>query len=270
MEALNAPRTESELREELVRNMAFAQIRGLSKRFGGNIVLDHVDLDIEKGDVIALIGPSGTGKSTLLRCLNLLERPEEGTLTIDGRTYDLTTRNGKEMTELRQHTEMVFQQFNLFKQMNALENVMEGLVVVKHMSRDEAMREALVQLEKVGMEDRLYHYPRHLSGGQQQRVAIARALAMKPKLLLMDEPTSALDPELVGEVLQTVKRAAEEGNTILLVTHEMPFVRSVAKRVIFLENGKIVADGTADEVFGNPSNERLRKFLANINMLEMA
>ena len=248
--------------------MSYIEIRGLSKRVGSNIVLDNVDMDIEKGDVIALIGPSGTGKSTLLRCLNLLERPESGTVTIEGRRYDLTTRNSKEINELRSHTEMVFQQFNLFRQRTALANVMEGLTVVKGMDEKTARETALYHLRKVGMEDRLFHYPKHLSGGQQQRVAIARALAMNPLLLLMDEPTSALDPELVGEVLQTVRSAAQEGNTILLVTHEMPFVRSVAKRVIFLENGKIVADGTAKDIFEHPDNERLRRFLININMLE--
>lgn len=248
--------------------MSYIEIRGLSKRFGSNIVLDNVDMDIEKGDVIALIGPSGTGKSTLLRCLNLLERPESGTVTIEGKRYDLTTRNSKEINELRSHTEMVFQQFNLFRQRTALANVMEGLIVVKGMDEKTARETALYHLRKVGMEDRLFHYPKHLSGGQQQRVAIARALAMDPLLLLMDEPTSALDPELVGEVLQTVRSAAQEGNTILLVTHEMPFVRSVAKRVIFLENGKIVADGTAKDIFEHPDNERLRRFLININMLE--
>lgn len=248
--------------------MSYIEIRGLSKRFGNNIVLDQVDLDIEKGDVIALIGPSGTGKSTLLRCLNLLERPESGTVRIDGKTYDLTTRNSREVNELRRHTEMVFQQFNLFKQKNALQNVMEGLTVVKGLDEKTAKGIALRHLVKVGMEDRLFHYPRHLSGGQQQRVAIARALAMDPLLLLMDEPTSALDPELVGEVLQTVRSAAQDGNTILLVTHEMPFVRSVAKRILFLENGKIVADGTASDIFEHPANERLRRFLVHINMLE--
>ena len=248
--------------------MSYIEIRNLSKRFGSNVVLDGVDLDIEKGDVIALIGPSGTGKSTLLRCLNLLERPDSGTVTIEGRTFDLTTRNSKEINALRQYTEMVFQQFNLFKQRTALGNVMEGLRIVKGYDEAKAKRIALEHLKKVGMDDRLFHYPKHLSGGQQQRVAIARALAMEPRLLLMDEPTSALDPELVGEVLQTVRAAAQEGNTILLVTHEMPFVRSVAKRVIFLENGRIVADGTAKSIFENPTNERLRRFLININMLE--
>ncbi len=250
--------------------MNLVEIRGLSKKFGNNVVLDNVDLDIKKGEVVAIIGPSGTGKSTLLRCLNLLEKPEAGSVKFNDKTFNLTTKNKKEKLELRQHTEMVFQQFNLFKNKDALSNVMEGLTVVKKISKEEARKKALEEIEKVGMSDRLYHYPKHLSGGQQQRVAIARALALEPELLLMDEPTSALDPELVNEVLLTIKRVAKEGNTILLVTHEMNFVKSVANRIIFLENGKIVADGTPKEIFENPTNERLKTFLSNINMLESA
>ncbi len=248
--------------------MSLVEIRNLSKRFGENVVLDQIDLDIEKGDVVAIIGPSGTGKSTLLRCMNLLEKPESGTVTIGGEAFDLTTKESKEKLRLRQRTEMVFQQFHLFKQKTALENVMEGLRIVQKKSKEEAERLAVEQLRKVGMGDRLYHYPRHLSGGQQQRVAIARALAMKPELLLMDEPTSALDPELVTEVLSTIRQVAQEGNTILLVTHEMNFVRSVATRVIFLENGKVVADGTARDIFENPASDRLKDFFVHINLLD--
>ena len=248
--------------------MSLIEIRGLSKKYGDNVVLDKVDLTINQGDVVAIIGPSGTGKSTLLRSINLLEKPEQGTIKINGKEIDLTTKSAHEKLELSRSTEMVFQQFNLFKNRPALENVMEGLMVVKKLSKSEARDIAKKHLQKVGMGDRLSHYPRHLSGGQQQRVAIARALAMDPKLLLMDEPTSALDPELVSEVLVTIKKAAQEGNTILLVTHEMNFVRNVANRIIFLENGKIVADGTPREIFDNPENVRLKEFLLKIHMLE--
>ena len=250
--------------------MSLIEIKGLKKKFGNNVVLDGVDLNIEKGEVVAIIGPSGTGKSTLLRCLNLLEKPEAGTVKFGDKTYDLTSKNKKEKLALRQQTEMVFQQFNLFKHRTALQNVMEGLTIVKKLPKAEAKKIAISELEKVGMSDRLNYYPKHLSGGQQQRVAIARALALNPKLLLMDEPTSALDPELVGEVLMTIKRAAKEGNTILLVTHEMDFVRNVASKIIFLENGRIVAEGTPKEIFENPKNDRLREFLRNINMLRTA
>ncbi|WAJ25096.1 amino acid ABC transporter ATP-binding protein [Lacrimispora xylanolytica] len=248
--------------------MSAIEIRGLSKKYGENVVLDNMDLTVNKGDVVAIIGPSGTGKSTLLRSINLLEKPEQGTVVINGRTIDLTTKSSKEKLELRRYTEMVFQQFNLFKNRTALENVMEGLMVVKKLKKNEAREIAVKHLQKVGMGDRLFHYPRHLSGGQQQRVAIARALAMDPGLLLMDEPTSALDPELVSEVLTTIRNAAKEGNTILLVTHEMNFVKNVANRILFLENGKIVADGTPKEIFDNPQNERLKEFLVKIHMLE--
>lgn len=248
--------------------MSYIEIRGLCKKFGDNVILDHVDLDIEKGEVVAIIGPSGTGKSTLLRCLNLLEKPEGGTIKVNDKSYDLTTRDRRVKQRLRRESSMVFQQFNLIKNKNSLQNVEEGLRIVKKVSKEEARKKALAELENVGMSDRLYHYPKHLSGGQQQRVAIARSLAMEPNLLLMDEPTSALDPELVGEVLLTIRKAAKAGNTTLLVTHEMNFVKSVANKIIFLENGKVVASGSPREIFEKPNNERLKEFLAKIHMLE--
>ena len=244
------------------------KIQGLSKKFNDNVVLDNIDITIEKGDVVALIGSSGTGKSTLLRCLNLLEKPEQGTITFDDFSVDLANCKSKERLTLCRRTAMVFQQFNLFKRKTALQNVTEALTCVKKMKKEEAQKFALVELEKVGMLDRIGHYPKHLSGGQQQRVAIARALALEPDLLLMDEPTSALDPELVGEVLDTIRLIAKEGNTLLLASHEMNFVKNVATKVIFLENGHIVEQGTPEDVFENPQNERTKRFLANNNMLQ--
>lgn len=231
-------------------------------------MLDGINLHIKQGDVLAVIGPSGTGKSTLLRCINLLERPEQGSIRIGDFSMDLTDKRKQPTLELRRRTAMVFQQFNLFKHKTALENVMEGLVVVKKMPKDEAERLARRQLELTGLGDRLNHYPQHLSGGQQQRVAIARALAMKPDVLLFDEPTSALDPELVGEVLDTISMSAKAGYTMILVSHEMRFVRTVATRVIFLDGGKIVEDGSAEEVFTRPKNQRIRDFLARITRLD--
>jgi polar amino acid transport system ATP-binding protein len=242
-------------------------IQNLSKKFDDTVVLKNISLRINKGDVVAVIGPSGTGKSTLLRCMNLLERPEKGTIRIGDFFMNLTDKSKPKVTELRRRTGMVFQQFNLFKHKTALENVMEGLVVVKKIPVDEARQIAIEHLTLVGLADRLEHYPQHLSGGQQQRVAIARALAMKPDVLLFDEPTSALDPELVGEVLDTIRLTASAGYTMVLVSHEMQFVRTVANRVIFLAGGTIIEDGTPDEVFRNPKNQRTREFLAKINRL---
>lgn len=243
------------------------EVKGLSKKFQKNVVLDGIDLTINKGDVIAVIGPSGTGKSTLLRCINRLEHPEQGTINIEGLEVDLSQKNKKKLVELRKKTGMVFQNFNLFTKKTALENVMEGLITVKKMDKKQAEEIAWKQLKNVGLEDRAHHYPCHLSGGQQQRVAIARALAMEPELLLLDEPTSALDPELVGEVLDTIKTAAKEGYTMMLVSHEMNFVKNVATRVIFLEDGKIIEDGTPKEVFLHPKSERVKEFLEKINRL---
>lgn len=243
------------------------RIEGLSKRYHDNIVLDDVSLDIKEGDVIGIIGPSGTGKSTLLRCIDQLEIPEKGNVQLDDIKVDLSKKNGKDIVKIRQNTGMVFQKFNLFEKKTALENVMEGLIVVKKMKKQEARKIALEELDKVGMLSFANHYPKHMSGGQQQRVAIARALAMKPRLLLLDEPTSALDPELVGEVLDVIKGIAGKGFTMLLVSHEMNFVRNVSNRVIFLDKGHIVEDGTPTEVFEHPVNQRTKDFFAKMHLM---
>ena len=243
------------------------RIEGLSKRYHDNIVLEDVSLDIKEGDVIGIIGPSGTGKSTLLRCIDQLEVPEKGNIWLDDTKVDLSKKNGKDIAKIRQNTGMVFQKFNLFEKKTALENVMEGLMVVRKMKKPEAKKIALEELDKVGMLNFANHYPKHMSGGQQQRVAIARALAMKPRLLLLDEPTSALDPELVGEVLDVIKGIAGKGFTMLLVSHEMSFVRNVSNRVIFLDKGHIVEDGTAEEVFEHPQNQRTKDFFAKMHLM---
>ncbi|MGX7205852.1 amino acid ABC transporter ATP-binding protein [Enterococcus pingfangensis] len=237
------------------------QIQHLSKSFQSNQVLQDISFDIASGQVVALIGSSGAGKSTLLRTLNFLERAESGRITLDDLSIDVATAKKTDILQLRKATAMVFQQFNLFQQKTALQNVMEGLVVVKGIPKEEARKIAEEQLAKVGLFEQADFYPKHLSGGQQQRVAIARALAMQPKLLLLDEPTSALDPELVGEVLDTIKEAAKEGYTMLLVSHEMNFVRKVADQVLFLDQGKVIESGTAEEVFERPQQYRTRKFL---------
>ena len=237
------------------------EIRDVRKRFQSLQVLDGVSMDIKKGEVIGIIGPSGTGKSTFLRCINCLEKADEGTISFDGTLFNLNRIKNREAVELRKRTGMVFQSFNLFQRKTVLENVTEGLTVVQKMPKDAAMDLALEELKKVKMDDRLNYFPRHLSGGQQQRVAIARALALKPELLLLDEPTSALDPELVGEVLETIRDIASEGNTMILVSHEMEFIRNVSDRVIFMEHGKIVEEGEPDKVFFDPENERTKEFL---------
>ena len=228
------------------------KIDHLSKKYNDNVVLDDISLEIKQGDVVGIIGPSGTGKSTLLRCVNRLETPEKGTVTIGDKVIGLSERKPKELLYLRQNTGMVFQRFNLFEKKTALENVMEGLIVVKKMKKDEARAIALEE---------------HMSGGQQQRVALARALAMKPQILLLDEPTSALDPELVGEVLDVIKKVAAQGYTMLLVSHEMNFIRHVSNRVIFLDKGHVVEDGTPKEVFEHPQNQRTREFFSKMHIM---
>ncbi|MBN9370048.1 MULTISPECIES: glutamine ABC transporter ATP-binding protein GlnQ [unclassified Hydrogenophaga] len=241
--------------------MKMVEFQKVSKRFGATVVLDGVDLSIGQGEVVVLIGPSGSGKSTLLRCINALETIDGGDLIVDGRSV----RGGPStVREIRQEAGMVFQQFNLFPQMTALQNVAFGPRQVRGTPRAQAEQEAQALLRKVGLAERQHHYPSELSGGQQQRVAIARALAVKPKLMLFDEPTSALDPELRQEVLRVMQSLAEEGMTMIVVTHEIAFARKVGTRLIFMEHGHIAVDGPPAELLDQPSNPRLREFLQHV------
>ena len=237
------------------------KISNLSKSFSGQTVLDHLDLDIQKGEVVALIGSSGAGKSTFLRSLNYLETPDSGTIQIDNFKVDFSQISQEEILTLRRKLSMVFQQFNLFERRTALDNVKEGLVVVKKLSDQEATKIAKEELAKVGLSDRENHYPRHLSGGQKQRVAIVRALLMHPEIILFDEVTASLDPEMVREVLELINDLAQEGRTMILVTHEMQFAQAIADRIIFLDQGKIAEEGTSQAFFTNPQTKRAQEFL---------
>ena len=239
------------------------RISNLSKSFSGQLVLNNLSLEIQKGEVVALIGSSGAGKSTLLRSLNYLEQPDSGTITIDDFTVDFSKISKEEILTLRRKLAMVFQQFNLFNRRTALDNVKEGLLVVKKFSDQEATNLAKEELAKVSLSDRENHYPHHLSGGQKQRVALARALAMKPDVLLLDEPTSALDPELVGEVEKSIADAAKAGQTMILVSHDMSFVSQVADKVLFLDKGHIIEMGTPEEIMSHPKEERTKEFFAS-------
>ncbi|WP_031575272.1 amino acid ABC transporter ATP-binding protein [Streptococcus parasanguinis] len=238
-------------------------ISELSKTFSGQKVLNNLSLEIQKGEVVALIGSSGAGKSTFLRSLNYLEAPDSGIIKIDDFEVDFEHITQDQILTLRRKLAMVFQQFNLFGRKTALENVKEGLIVVKGLSDQEATKIAREELAKVGLSDRENHYPRHLSGGQKQRVALARALAMKPEVLLLDEPTSALDPELVGEVEKSIANAAKSGQTMVLVSHDMSFVAQVADKVLFLDKGRIIESGTPEEIMQHPKEERTKEFFAS-------
>ncbi|PEZ07599.1 ectoine/hydroxyectoine ABC transporter ATP-binding protein EhuA [Bacillus sp. AFS018417] len=237
-------------------------IQHLQKSFGDNTVLQHIDMAVEKGEVVVIIGPSGSGKTTLLRCLNVLETPNGGVVRIGDETLDFSKNVTKrDIVKLRIQTGMVFQHHNLFPHFTARENVMEGLVTVKKVSKEKAKEKAEYFLRKVGLGDKMDLYPFQLSGGQQQRVGIARALAMEPQVILFDEPTSALDPELVQEVLKVMRELAQEGMTMVIVTHEMRFAHQIANRVIFMDGGVIVEQGTPEEVLVHPKEERTKKFL---------
>ena len=238
------------------------QLFNLNKHFGELHVLKDINLKIEKGEVICIIGPSGSGKSTLLRSINFLEPPTSGIVEIGDFSIDSTKSTKKEIHKMRLLTAMVFQHYNLFKNKTALQNVMLGLTVVKKVDKDHARQISERFLEKVGLKHRIDHYPTQLSGGEQQRVSIARALALNPEVILLDEPTSALDPEMVGEVLATMKQIAQEGNTMIIVTHELEFAKEVADRVIFMDHGIIVEEGTSEEFFNAPKEERTKKFLS--------
>lgn len=242
-------------------------ISRLKKSFGDLEVLKGIDLHIANGQVVVIIGPSGSGKTTLLRCMNLLEYPTEGSLGIGAVQLDFDPNFKPKLADvlaLRRQTGMVFQSYNLFPHMTAMGNIVEGLITVQKQTKDAARIKALSLLDKVGLRDKMNSFPHQLSGGQQQRVGIARAMATDPDLLLFDEPTSALDPELVGEVLRVIKELAAEGMTMVIVTHEMKFASEVADRVVFMDNGVIIEEGTPDRIFNHPTHERTRQFLSRL------
>ncbi len=239
-------------------------LKNIRKTFGSHLVLKGIDLHVEKGEVVSILGPSGSGKTTFLRCINFLEKADEGQVSIGGLSIDCKKIKRQEVLNLRQKTAMVFQQYNLFKHKTVLENIMEGLVVVHKVPKDAAKQQALVVLEKVGLVEKANVYPSQLSGGQQQRVGIARALALNPEVILFDEPTSALDPELVGEVLQVIRTIAKEGITMVIVTHEMQFAKEVSNKVIFMDDGQVVEQGTPFELFSSPKQDRTKQFFKRL------
>lgn len=251
--------------------MAFIEMKDIVKEYGSSVVLHGVSLSMEKGQVVSIIGPSGAGKSTFLRCLNHLEIIQKGSICVDGQYLARMDAEGnsvyapeKEMRKICLNMGMVFQSFNLFPHMTVLENIMAAPVYVKGMTREEILPVAQQLLEKVGLWNKRDFYPGNLSGGQKQRVAIARALAMNPEIMLFDEPTSALDPELTGEVLKTIKQLADEDMTMIIVTHEMVFARSVSDKVLFMVDGRIEEEGTSEQIFDHPQNERTKTFLQHI------
>ncbi len=240
------------------------QAQGVKKSFGANLILNGIDLSVKRGDVIAIIGPSGAGKTTLLRCLNFLENADEGILNFDGIKLNLNSANKKSIRRFRQKTGFVFQNYNLFQNKNVLGNVTLGLTVARKMKKDAAEEIGKKVLERVGLSEKMKNYPHELSGGQQQRLAIARALACNPEIIFFDEPTSALDPELTGEVLEVMRSLAEDGITMVVVTHEMNFAKSVSTQTIFMEDGQIVESGATKEFFSSPKESRTKEFLNSI------
>jgi len=249
--------------------MSTIEVKKLVKKFHGQTVLQGIDLEVQQGEVVAIIGPSGSGKTTLLRSINLLEHPDSGTIRVGDITIDSARSMGQQkaaVRQLRQHVGFVFQNFNLFPHRTVLENIIEGPVIVKGEPKEDAVALARELLVKVGLSGKESSYPRRLSGGQQQRVAIARALAMRPEVILFDEPTSALDPELVGEVLNTIRQLAQEKRTMVIVTHEMSFARDVADRAIFMDQGRIVEQGPAKTLFASPQQPRTKQFLEKFLM----
>ena len=240
------------------------EVEHVSKKFKDHQVLVDVNLKVNQGDVVVILGPSGSGKTTFLRCLNHLEKADTGHLTLGGKAYDLSKLSKKEILEIRQKTTFVFQHYNLFANKTAIENILEGLIVARKIPKEEALQRAESALEKVGLLAYKDHYPSQLSGGQQQRIGIARAIAVKPDVILLDEPTSALDPELVGDVLAVMKQLAQEGVTMVVVTHEMSFARDVANHVIFMDGGHIIEENEPHEFFNSPKEERTKQFLSRI------
>ncbi len=240
------------------------KIENVHKSFGHNEVLKGVGLEVKTGEVVVILGPSGSGKTTFLRSINFLERADKGTLTIGDLKVDMHSASHDDILKIRRKTAMVFQNYNLFKNKTALENITEGLIVVNNMAKDEAEEIGRELIKKVGLTDKENHYPSQLSGGQQQRIGIARALAMNPDVILFDEPTSSLDPELVGEVLETIKNVAEDGRTMIIVTHEISFAADVADHVLFMDGGVVVEEGSPSEILKQPKHERTKKFLNRI------
>ena len=244
-------------------------LKNIHKKFGDVEVLKGVDIQVEKGDIVVILGPSGSGKTTLLRCINFLERADEGTLLFDDIHTDFSKASKKEINAVRKKSAFVFQNYGLFDNKTVLENVTEGLIIGRKVPKKNAIETGIRALEKVGLSDRLDYYPSQLSGGQQQRVGIARALAVNPDVILFDEPTSALDPELVGEVLQVIRKLADEGTTMVVVTHEMAFAKEVASHIVFMSDGNIVEEGDAASFFDNPQEERTKQFLQRFRAVQI-